>query len=630
MCKVGIDVLSDFNKIVYTDRHISCYGGISGMDTLLPSNERLIEYSNAVPWEHIEESKRNFNAAVTQLAQDSVNGEFPLELLADAINAPVTTYYDHKNTNQANVIQAHYGDYSFVLGSVVSSRYRSGKPLLKSIVPYNLNPSVNHTNIIETDDPGATIRALGAELELGLLRPDGTEPGDEEVRRYIDIYRGHAHRLGITPQVDREACQHQIEVHVAPGIGYYKTRKSLDGIMAALMVSSEETGLNTAIMSSYPTKSDFALTNDPKVHTAVDLMVEANDSFPEYRERLKNAKKRYGMSMDSNVVEVFRLQGCHIHLDVAGRSEALSLLTFHTMLRSATAIANSAMLKGGPSVNGTCDEELLCTREYLRSTTVTGRHIEVPRSLHLVDGDLERYAELLKSERANAVARGLLWDGSMESPVSAMHNAVGRIRPDLGSSKRICTVESTGMPVNISASRQAAVLTDFEYTHALIEGYFRKYGLDLEPMYEDKTLLALIGPLTPAQFADMHHHSDRECTDTMLKTAAGTEMSLAEFYEMKRIYMHKHLTDVIHISPRDIDDVYMSIQRMLAPPSGESAQTVEQYIYDYKLRSTGNWGQILRNGFIEEGGVPGTSNPEAVLKVVNRVHNALKMRYLSQ
>ena len=115
-----------------------------------------------------------------------------------------------------------------------------------------------------------------------------------------------------------------------------------------------------------------------------------------------------------------------------------------------------------------------------------------------------------------------------------------------------------------------------------------------------------------------------------LRTAAGTEMSIPEFYEMKRIYMHKHLVDVAHIRPRDIDDVYSSLQRMLVPPSGQKAQTVEQYISDPKLRSTGNWGRILRNAFIEEGGTPGTQNAEAVRRVVNRMHAALRARYLQQ
>jgi hypothetical protein len=384
----------------------------------------------------------------------------------------------------------------------------------------------------------------------------------------------------------------------------------------------------TAIFSSYPTLSDFHLTNDPKVDTAVDLMVQVNNEFPVYRERLKAAQERYCIPHSANIVETFRIQGCHIHMDLAGRSEALGLFSFYTLLRSASAVANSAVLKGGPFVNGTCDPELLCTREHIRQTTVTGRTIEVPLSPHLREGDLERYAALLTNERANAVARALLYDERLGIPISAMHSLIGRLRPDLRTSKRICTLESTGLPINVSASRQAAVLTDFEFSHTLVENYFREYGCNLEPMFDDQTLWALIGPMDANAFREMHDRSDREGSDLLLTTAAGTQMTLAEFYEMKRVYMHKHQTNVAHIAPRDIDEIYTSLQRMLAPLSGESAQTVEQYIYDYKLRSTGNWGLILRNAFIEEGGVPGDHNPDAVLRVVRRVHDAIRKRYL--
>jgi hypothetical protein len=86
--------------------------------------------------------------------------------------------------------------------------------------------------------------------------------------------------------------------------------------------------------------------------------------------------------------------------------------------------------------------------------------------------------------------------------------------------------------------------------------------------------------------------------------------------------------DGSQVRPRDIDDVYMSFQRMIDPPSGDSAQTVEEYIADPRLRSTGNWGEILRNSFIAEGGTPGEHNPDAVLRVTNRVHKALVQRYL--
>ncbi|MFW5696882.1 MAG: hypothetical protein ACOCXR_03765, partial [Phototrophicaceae bacterium] len=579
------------------------------METALPSNPELEAFSAAVPWDEIERQKRAFNAALDDLAEHSDDDALPLDTLSRAVGAPVTFYNgDSEHSNGAGVILGEHGGHRFILGSVVSKRYRSGKSMAKSVVPYNLNPSVNHTNINSTDDSATRIRALGAELELGLIHRDGSPPTEEQVQAYINAYQSHARRLGITPQVDREACQYQIEVHVAPGVGYYRTRASLDGIMQGLIAASDSTQLNTAMLSCYPTRSDFRLSDNPKVQTAVDLMAETNSYFPEYMERLEQAKARYHMDPKTNVVEAFRLQGCHIHLDLAGRSEALGLLAFYTLLRSASAIANSAVLKGGPFVNGTCDPELLCAREHLRQTTVTGRTIEMPLNPHLRDGDLDRYLTLLKTERANAVARALLYDDSLGSPISAMHSILGRLRPDLNNNKRICTLESTGMPVNVSASRQAAVLTDFEFTHTLVEGYFRKHGCDLEPMIEDRELWALVGPLDLQTFAELHNQSDHVCSDMVLRTAAGTEMSLAEFYEMKRIYMHKHLADLARITPRDIDDVYISIQRMLAPPSGQSAQTVEQYIYDHKLRSTGNWGRILRHAFEEEGGVPGSHN----------------------
>ncbi len=597
------------------------------MQTPLPTNERLLAYSDAVPWQLIEESKRKFNAALKDLAAKGHDGPLPLDLLGEIVGLPLSTYYAADDSAQANIVLAQQNAHRFVLGSAVSARYRSGKTLAQSLTPYNLNPSVNHSNIAETDSPATKMRALGAEIELGLLYPDGSEPDEDKMQVFIRSYEMNARRLGITPQIDREASQCQVEAHVAPGIGYLRTRHSLDGILASVAASSEATGLHTAILSAYPVYSNFTLTQNAKVNTAVDLMVGLNAEFPHNKGLLDAAKARYGISPDSNVVQVFRLQGTHIHLDLAARSEALGLLAFYTMLRSTTAIANGAFLKGGPFVNGVCDAELLCTREYLRRTTVTGRMLEIPLTPHLSDHGLDAYADLLHSERVNAMARGLLCESGLGSRIAAMHNPIGRLRPDLGSTKRICTLESTGMPVNISASRQAAVLTDFEFTHALIENYFRAHGTDLAPMMADRELWEIIGPLTSAEFAAQQDESDRQCTDMTLRTALGTEMPLVEFYEKKRIYMHRHLFDIAGIMPRDIDEVYMSFQRMLVPPSGQSAETIEQYIVDPKLRSTGNWGRILRNAYEEEGGVVGQADHTAVLRVTNRVHRALIERY---
>ena len=174
----------------------------------------------------------------------------------------------------------------------------------------------------------------------------------------------------------------------------------------------------------------------------------------------------------------------------------------------------------------------------------------------------------------------------------------------------------------------AAVLTDLEFSHALIEDYFRKYGCDLGPMYEDQTMWAILGPLDQATFTAQNDLSDREGTDMVLTTAAGTQMSLVEFYDMKRRYMHRALAHIMEVTPRDIDEVYTSLVRMLEPPSGMQARTIQQYILDPKLRSTGNWGQILRDAFIELGGVPGKHCPDIVLAVVNQINDAMRARWL--
>jgi hypothetical protein len=601
------------------------------MESPLPSNEALMAYSEALPWEEIERQKTIFNHEIRRLVLEHETPELPLADLSAAVGAQITAAFSPDNPHNPQLFVAETNGQRYVLGGAVSGRYRGGRSALASFTPYNLNPAVNHTNIHTTEDDHERMRPLGAELELGLVHFDGASPTETEMQNFIRIYYDHAQRLGIYPRLDREACQYQIEAHIAPSIGYQKTRAALTGVMAALAATCEETGLRTAILSAYPTLSDFRMSDDPKVQTAVDLMLDVNSLFPEQAERLQAARARYYVTENLHHVEMFRIQGCHIHLDLAGRSEALGLFTFYTMLRSATAIANAAVLKGGPFVNGTCDPDLLCVREHLRSTTVTGRYLDIPTSPHFTPGGTEQMIELLRTERVNAVARALLINNDTPGlPVSAMHNPIGRVRPDLATSKRICTVESTGMPVNISVSRTAAVLTDFSFSHILIENYFRRYGCDLQPMMEDPVLWAILGPLDRATFTQLHHSSDRQGTDMLLTTAAGTQMSLVEFYEMKRRYMHRALAQIMDITPRDIDDVYTSLNRMLAPPSGQTAQTIAHYISDPKLRSTGNWGLILRNAFIEAGGTPGAHNPDAVLHVVNQMHEAMKTRYLVQ
>ncbi len=594
----------------------------------LPSNDVLTALSANVSWQEIEHIRRQFSRALETL--DTSSDGLSLDTLSEAVGTPVTTYYDAPS-GSGNVLLTEVNGYPLVLGSFVSQRYRSGHTLLESVVPYNLNPSVNHTNIHETEDSLTRLRVLGAEIEMGLVHPDGHSPTEADMQNFITAYSNHALRIGVYPRLDREACQYQVEAHIAPSVGYHKTRNALNGMLTALAVASRDTGLRTLIFSCYPTDSDFRMTDHPKVATAVDLMLQVNAMFPEYADKLREVQQRYHVDpSNSHYVNMFRNQGCHIHIDLAGRSEALGLLTFHTVLKSATAVANSAVLKGCPFVNGTGDPELLCAREYLRSVTVTGRYLDLPLSPHFSREGLDNYAALLKLERANTTGRAMMYDEYDGEKISLMHNPIGRIRPDLGTPKRVCTVESTGMPTNISASRLAAVLVDFEFSHVVIESYFRKYGCDLEPMYNDKQMWDILGPLNLDTFRQLQDRSDLEGSDMLLTLHSGREVRLSEFYEMKRRFMHSALEEIDEIAPRDIDEVYSSLERMLEPPSGHAATTITQYINNPKLRSTGNWGRILRDAYLEAGGVLGEHCPDAVLNVITQVHDAMCERYLNE
>ena len=597
----------------------------------LPSNDALTAYSADVPWQEVETIRRHFTRALETISTNPSTDSLPLDALSEAVGAPVTTYYDATNLDTGNVLLTEMKGRPLVLGSFVSKRYRSGHSALESVVPYNLNPSVNHSNIKETEDSLARLRVLGAEIELGLVHPDGHSPTEDEVQGYITAYAARAQRLGVYPRLDREACQYQVEAHIAPSVGYNKTRSALTGMLTALAAASRDTNLRTLIFSCYPTDSDFKMTNHPKVLTAGDLMLQVNGMFPEYAEKLREVQDRYHVPAEgSQYINMFRNQGCHIHIDLAGRSEALGLLTFHTVLKSATTIANSAVLKGCPFVNGTGDPELLCAREYLRSVTVTGRYLDLPLSPHFTPNGLDNYSALLMLERANATGRAMMYDEYDGEKISLMHNPIGRVRPDLGTPKRVCTVESTGMPTNISASRMAAVLVDFEFSHAVIESYFRKHGCDLEAMHDDKAMWDILGPLNLDTFRDMQNRSDLKGSDMIITLNSGREVRLAEFYNMKRRFMHRALEEIDEIAPRDIDEVYSSLERMIDPPNGHAATTITQYITNPKLRSTGNWGRILRDAYLEAGGTLGDHCPDAVLDVVNQVHEAMCQRYLNE
>jgi hypothetical protein len=141
-------------------------------------------------------SEGRFNDKL-QLAKDSTDDELHLEDLAAATATTLSTLYP--DSDKGNVILAHVREKKYILGSFVSKRYRHGKTALQAVVPYNFNPSVNHHNLHESHNPITELRALGAELELGLYYPDGRMPSEEDVLRFSEVYRNYARTLGITP-----------------------------------------------------------------------------------------------------------------------------------------------------------------------------------------------------------------------------------------------------------------------------------------------------------------------------------------------------------------------------------------------------------------------------------------------
>jgi hypothetical protein len=380
-------------------------------------------------------------------------------------------------------------------------------------------------------------------------------------------------------------------------------------------------------MSVYPTETDFATSHSDKVETVAMFLNDINESRARQCELLDALRRRYKMSRgEVRTANTLRFQGYHLHVDIAGRSEALGMLSYMLNLGSASAIANGALLRGGPFMDGACDPELLCTREYVRAISVTGHYVGMPISPHLQETGMEKHAFLLKSNLANGTARALLYGEEDGLPFSGMHNMLGRVRPDLGSANRTCTLESTGLSSNPCAERLAAVAVDFQYSQLLIEHYFRLHGTNLEALHADRDLLDVFGPLDRATYLDMINEADRLCTDMQLKTATGTVLSLVDFYEKKRRLLKRVLGPLNVIDTRDIDSLYDRIYHFLVAPNGAAA-TIDDFINHPTRRGTGNWGLILRNAYLEAGGTVGAKNPQAVNKVVGLLHKALIKRY---
>jgi hypothetical protein len=384
-----------------------------------------------------------------------------------------------------------------------------------------------------------------------------------------------------------------------------------------------------SIVSVYPFETDFATSHTDKVEMVAIFLNDVNESRENQRRILADLKQRFDVRRGvGRTANLLRFQGYHMHVDIAGRSEALGLLSYAMNLGSASSIANTALLKGNPFMDGVCDTELLCTREYVRNISITGHYVGMPLSPHLTENGMERHGHLLRNNLANGTARALLYGEEDNLPYSGMHNMLGRVRPDLGGNARVCTLESTGMPSNPSAERLAAVAMDYQLSQLAIEHYFRQHGLNLEPLYANQDWLDVFGPLTREDFMQMVHESDLHCTDVALKTASGATYALSEFYEKKRRLLKQVLGPLNVIDTRDIDGIYDRIYHFLVSPNG-AAETIDDYLNHPTRRGTGNWGKLLRNSFEDVGGTVGSKQPEQVQKVMLQLNDALIQRYMT-
>lgn len=589
----------------------------------LPTNAVMRAYANEVAWGLIEEVRVQFQEYLSSIRDK--RGSHPV---STAMLKHLTQGYfdDGDGAPDGNVLLSRGKSRPVVLGTLLGRRFQQG-PWLDYIRPYNLNPAVNHENLHQAGGQLA-LRPVGSELEVGLARADGYEPTESDLDRFHQAYFGHAARLGSALDLAPELCVYQSELVMPPVFGYAKSLRTLETNISALTHATHEAGMLLSIVSVYPYETDFATSHTNKVETVAIFLNDVNESRPNQCRILEGLRERYKVRRgEGRTANLLRFQGYHLHVDLAGRSEALGLVSYMLNLGSASAVANAALLKGGPFVDGVCDPDLLCAREYVRSISITGHYVGVPLTPHLLESGMDRHAHLLRANLANGTARALLYGEEDDAPYSGMHNMLGRVRPDLGASSRVCTLESTGMPANPSAERLAAVANDFQLSQLAIEHYFRRFGSDLEGYTSDKEFWEIFGPLDREVFHEMIRASDHLCTDLTVVTAAGTKLSLVDFYEKKRRVLKRILGGLNVIDTRDIDTLYDYIYHFLAAPNG-GAETIDDYINHPTRRGTGNWGRILKNAFIAKGGTPGEKQPEIVTAVMTDLHHAMVRRYV--
>jgi hypothetical protein len=482
----------------------------------LPDNATMQAFARDVSWESIDEAREQFQEYLQSVRNKRGSHPATNNMIRHLTRAHYDGDGDDPDGPDGNVLVSRT-ERPYVMAVILGKRFQQG-PWLDYVKPYNLNPAVIHTNIHEAGGP-LKLRPVGTELEVGMSRRDGREPSDADLDQFHQHYIAYAQKFNANLDLAPELCIYQAEVTMPPVYGYARLLRGIELNMAALAHAAHAAGLLLQALSVYPTESDFATSHSNKVETIAIFLNEVNESRARQCEIAEALRRRYHIHRaTARPANLLRFQGYHMHVDIAGRSEALGMLSYMLNLGSASAAANAALLKGGPFMDGTCDPELLCVRENVRAISITGHYVGVPLSPHLVGDGMDKHAHLLRANLANGTARALLYGMEDDLPFSGMHNMLGRVRPDLDTAKRVCTLESTGMPSNPCAERLAAVAADFQFSQLAIEYYFRQHGTDLGPLHDDPEMLNVFGALDYGTFHRMIAASDLAGTDMVLET----------------------------------------------------------------------------------------------------------------
>ena len=122
----------------------------------------------------------------------------PLEDLSEATGIPISTLYP--DSDKGNVHTRAYSMANNICSGVSSANVivmekpssRASSPIIS--IPASIIPIFQKVIIRQLE-----LRALGAELELGLYHPDGTAPTEEEVATFSESYRNKRQYAGYHP-----------------------------------------------------------------------------------------------------------------------------------------------------------------------------------------------------------------------------------------------------------------------------------------------------------------------------------------------------------------------------------------------------------------------------------------------